>query len=171
MKKSRIDIRKHMKQEKKAMHKLEAEQIKIREEREAHRGRIIINKPMNFHRPVFVVEWNAPKRVRYDSMNWPRIYAPAERRNMADAREQLRENMVVPDETDCVDTCEVIYEPMPKVTVQKRIRPGGRVERRMRRLEQKRMEEDDANAKEFAKAVCEMHITPKMLREQKGDNL
>lgn len=177
MKKSRIDIRKHMKQEKKAMHKLEAEQIKIREESEAHRGHIIINKPMNFHRPVFVVEWNAPKRVRYDSMNWPRIYAPAERRNMADARDQLREYCMMNDddvqqmsESTSTAATNAVFE-QHKPVRQRRIRPGGRVERLMKRREQERMEEDVANAKEFAKAVCEMRITPKMLREQKGNNL
>ena len=172
--KTRIDIRKRMKAEKKAIHALEAEQIKKREEREAHTGEPIIPKPVNFHRPVSVMVWNAPKRKWFNWMCWPKKLTPRTRRSISSMQQQLRENNMVIDEceSDSVETCEVIVEmPMPKVTVQKRIRPGGRVERRMRRLEQERMEEDVANAKEFAKAVCEMHITPKMLREQKGDNL
>ena len=173
MKKSRIVIRRKMKTEKKAMHKLEAEQQKLREEIVAHTGKTL-GRPCNFHRTADVVLWNAPKRVQTDWMNCPRAHKPKMRRIIADGKEQLRENEMVTYEceSDSVETGAVIVErPMPKVPVQRKIRPGGRVERLMKRLEQERMMEDLANAREFAKAVCEMHINPKVIDAQKSGNV
>lgn len=175
--KKRIQIRKHMKAEKRAIHKIEAERDKLREEFFAHRGEVDDGRRVSFHRPINVAYWRKNKHKNQELCYYDHYFAPncQVRRKMIGVKQQLCENnMMVLDEceSDSVDTCEVIVErPMPKVTVQRKVRPGGRVERLMRRREQERMVEDLANAREFAKAVCEMHITPKMLREQKGNNL
>ena len=174
--KKRIDIRKHMKAEKKAIHKIEAERDKMRAEFFAHHGEVDDGRHrVSFHRSINVAYWRKNKHKNTELCYGDHYNAPncQVRRKMIGVKQQIRENAMMTDEAESVsvNTYEVICESTPKIVAQKRIRPGGRVELRMRLLEQERMEEDVANAKEFAKAVCEMHITPKMLREQKGDNL
>ena len=96
---------------------------------------------------------------------------------MADARDQLREYCMMNDddvqqmsESTSTAATNAVFE-QHKPVRQRRIRPGGRVERLMKRLEQERMMEDLANAREFAKAVCEMHINPKVIDAQKSGNV
>lgn len=176
--KKRIEIRKHMKAEKKAIHKLEAERDKLREEFFAHRGEVDDGRHrISFHRPINVAYWRKNKHKTQELCYNDHYFAPncQVRRKMIGVKQQIRENdMMVFDEceSDSVETGAVIVErPMPKVPVQRKIRPGGRVERLMKRLEQERMMEDLANAREFAKAVCEMHINPKVIDAQKSGNV
>ncbi|MBO5179640.1 MAG: hypothetical protein J6B87_04775 [Clostridia bacterium] len=173
--KDRREIRRKMKVEKKAMHKLEAEQMKLRAEHEAHTGKKLSSKPLNLHRSVKVLQWTASKQLEERWMYaLPGMPSGRDCRSFASLNEQHREFSLVAAtecESDCVDTCEVICEPTPKVIVQKRIRPGGRVERLMKRLEAERVAEDVANAREFAIAVCQLRITRKMLREQKAGDV
>lgn len=161
MKKTRIKIRKYMKAEKRIMHKKEADwarETQLRKEQ----GQCVQCMEVNFHRPS--------RHDRWDPAWVPTIQV---RRAMCAMNQQLHVLDVMTDkcESDCVDTCEVICEPLPKVIVQKRVRPGGRVERLMKRREHERMAEDVANAKEFAKAVCQMCITPKVIAAQKAGDV
>ena len=168
--KGRRKTRRNMLKEKKVMHKLEAEQAKWRAECMAHDADVHLANPRNFHRPVNAVDWNMPKRKEEDSMQWPMKLQPRVRRDLAMCKDKIREYYAV----DATDTREVISEPisMPKVVAQKRrVRPGGRVEHLMKRLEAERMTEDVANATEFAKAICSMLITPKVIAAQKAGNV
>ena len=156
--KNRREIRRNMKAEKRIMHKKEADWERETQLREEQGQRVRCEK-VNFHRPSGHDRWD-PAWV-------PTIQV---RRHLQVMKQELCD-VSAERESDSAETCEVICEPMTKIVAQKRIRPGGRVERFMKRLEQERMAEDVANAAEFAKAICEMVITPKVIAAQKSGNV
>ncbi|MBR4111015.1 MAG: hypothetical protein IKK43_04950 [Clostridia bacterium] len=176
--KGRREIRRNMLKEKRSIHEIEAEHDKFCAEFCAHRGKVDDGRRTNFHRSINVVYWSKNKHQRQELMYDDHYDAPKYRvrREMCGIDQQLREFSLVAAtecESDYTETCVVVamprIQPTPRVVAQKRIRPGGRVERRMLRLKQERMEEDAANAAEFAKAIASLRITRMMLREQKGD--
>lgn len=172
--KNRREVRKNLIRGKKYIHTLEKEQEKLRRDCMANTGveERWLRRPVNFHRPANVVMWNMSKRAFEHAMRAP-SKSRIECRDIANARDQLNELSFEEDEEMQVISTSDVRVASPKYEVpneKKYIRPGGRVERRMKQLEHERMIEDIQNANEFAKAVCNMQISSSII-DHKGDTL
>lgn len=170
--KNRRVVRRNMVSEKKSMHRLEDEQVKLLDVVSFNTGVERPWRPVNFHRPANAVMWNMSKRAFEHAMRAP-SKSHIEYRNIENARNQLKElALEADDEQDTSSVSDIrVASPKYEVPVEtKRVRPGGRVERRMKQLERERMIEDIQNANEFAKAVCNMQISSSII-DHKGDTL
>lgn len=172
--KNRREVRKNLIRGKKYIHTLEKEQEKLRRDCMANTGATEewLRRPVNFHRPANAVMWNMSKRAFEHAMRAP-SKSHIEYRNIENARNQLKElALEADDEQDTSSVSDIrVASPKYEVPVEtKRVRPGGRVERRMKQLERERMIEDIQNANEFAKAVCNMQISSSII-DHKGDTL
>lgn len=159
---NRLVRRNSMKVEKRQLHALEAEQLKLLEEVRSNTGVDEPWRPVNFHRPVNQVIWNMSKQ-RYERTMFPVLEkSRASIREDADACYQLKElSFEADDEQDNATISEETKSPPI------RIRPGGRLERRM----VEKVIEEAWNAAEFSMAICNMQIPYRILLEQKGDDL
>lgn len=171
--KSRREVRKNMIRDKKYIHKLEKQQEESRRNYIANTGvpEEWLVRRMNFHRPAKVVFWTTSKQAYENFLLASTRKHCSECRDIANARDQLKELSFEDDEEMQVISTSDVRVVSPKYEIpneKKYIRPGGRVERRMKQLEREQMVEDLQNAAEFAKAVCEMHVSSSVIAH-KGD--
>lgn len=173
--KNRREVRKNLIRGKKYIHKLEKEQEELRRNFMANTGakEEWMVRRTNFHRPANVVFWTMSKQAHENYFFASTRKRCGECRDIANARDQLKDLSFEEDEEmQVISTSDVrVASPKYEVPVEtKRVRPGGRVERRMKQLEHERMIEDIQNANEFAKAVCNMQISSSII-DHKGDTL
>lgn len=171
--KNRRVVRRNLLSEKKSIHRLEAEQVKLLDVVSFNTGVERPWRPVNFHRPANVVMWNMSKQAREHVMRAP-SKSHIEYRNSENARDQLKEfSFEVDEELEMVSLVSSVRVAPSKYEIpeeKKRIRPGGRVERRMYQLEREQMIEDNRNAREFAKALCNMEIPECVIRQKEDSN-
>lgn len=173
--KNRRVVRRNLLSEKKSIHKLEKEQEELRRNFMANTGakEEWMVRRTNFHRPANVVMWNMSKQAREHVMRAP-SKSHIEYRNSENARDQLKEfSFEVDEELEMVSLVSSVRVAPSKYEIpeeKKRIRPGGRVERRMYQLEREQMIEDNRNAREFAKDLCNMEIPECVIRQKEDSN-